>query len=310
MLIVATQSSEYLAEDLARLLGGNLLGIKRSNFPNGERYLCLELEDTADIIGQDAIIVASITNDDELLETYRLGSTLAELGASKRIFIIPYLAYSTMEVAKLPGEVVAAKTNARLLSSIPGAHNNAFIFCDVHEPALKYYFEGDVSVFEVSAVELLTKAIKQEKIEDPILGSADLGMPQQTKNLAKHLQADIALVSKSRQFSSTAVLAAVGDVKNRNVIIYDDMIRSGGSLIKAAKAYEKAGAKNIWAAVSHFAISTDNVMKKLRKAPIKKIITTNSHPATQRGNIRRTPFVNTLNINALFAKTLKKLLKE
>lgn len=307
MIIVATQSSEYLAADLARLLGGKLLGIKRTNFPNGERYLRLEIEDTGGLIGQDAVIVASITDDDELLEVYRLGSTLAELGTRKRIFVIPYLAYSTMEVAKLPGEVVTAKANVRLLSSIPGTHNNSFVFLDLHEPALKHYFEGDVSVFEISAVELLAKAIRQEKITDPILGSADLGMPQQTQKLAELLKADVALVSKSRQFSSTAVLAAVGDVADRNVIIYDDMIRSGESLIKAAKAYDKAGAKEIWAAVSHFAIPNDGVMKKLRKAPIKKIITANSHPASQRGNIRRTPFVDTVNITPAVAKTIKKL---
>lgn len=305
MLIVATQSSEYLAEDLSRLLGARLIGIERSQFPNGERYI--QIEEAEDFLGQDVLVIASITSDEELLEVYRLGSTLFELGTRRRVFVIPYLAYSTMEVAKHSGEVVTAKTNARLLSSMPGAHANSFLFCDLHEPSLKHYFEDDATVFEISAIELLAKAIKQENISDPIVCSADLGMPQQTQQLAQLLQADVALVSKSREFSHTAVLAAVGDVKDRNVIIYDDMIRSGGSLIQAAKAYEKAGAKEIGAAVSHFAISTDDVMKKLRNSPIKKIITTNSYPATQKGNIRRTPFIDALNINSAVAKMAKKL---
>ena len=212
-----------------------------------------------------------------------------------------------MEVAKQPGEVITAKTNARLLSSIPKAADNTLVFFDLHEPSLRHYFEGDVTAMELSAIQLLANALKQANIDNPIVGSADLGMPQQTQQLAELLQADVALVSKSRDFSHTAVLATVGDVEERNVVIYDDMVRSGDSLIKAAKAYKKAGAQAVWAAVSHFAIPDEKVVQKLRKAPLETIFTTNSHPSSQLTAVKRSKFVSVEDIAPTVAKFTRNL---
>lgn len=281
MLIFSTQKSEYLAKKLATALKASLALIERQTFNDGEHYMRITKPLPADIIGQPVVIVASITNDAELLEIQRLGVTLAHMNAGKIIFAIPFLAYSTMEVAKLPGEIVMAKTNAHLLSHFPKPHNNTFVFLDLHEASLTSYFEGDTTAQQISAIDILAKALKKKRISKPIIGSADLGMPLQVQHLAKLMKADVALVSKSRTFSHTAVLAAVGNVKNRNVIIYDDMVRSGESLTNAAEAYKKAGAKKVYAAISHLAITNKQALQALVKSPIELIVTTNSHPASQ-----------------------------
>ncbi|MEX1111828.1 MAG: ribose-phosphate diphosphokinase [Candidatus Andersenbacteria bacterium] len=307
--IVTTEGSNYLGSRVAHALKGRLLDTHRDTFADGERYYRVALASQEQLLNADVVCMSAVTTDQELLELQRIGVTLAHLGTRRRVFVVPFLSYSTMEKAKLPGEVVTAKTNALLLSSIPhGNQGNTFLFLDLHEPSLIHYFEGQSIFTELSAREILTQAIRNLKLKNYVLGSADLGMPGQVEYLAERLKVPIALISKSRKFSNTSVVACVGNVEGKTVVIYDDMIRSGGSIMQAAQAYKEAGAKKVFVAATHLALTNKEVVQKLERSDIQRIIATNSHPMSQLPEVQKSKRFTILDITPIFAKSVKKLL--
>ncbi len=162
--------------------------------------------------------------------------------------VIPYFAYSTMERAAQYGEVVTAKTRGpRLLSSLPTAARGTRIFLlDPHSEGIPHYFEGNITAFHVHGKSFVKEAAR--KIAGGI-SSWLRPMPARAKwvqSLAGDLGVDAAFVFKRRSSArKTTVTGVSAEVKGRRVIIYDDMIRTGGSLLGAARIYRDAGAKSI-----------------------------------------------------------------
>jgi ribose-phosphate pyrophosphokinase len=304
--VLATEASGYLAAKIAQQLGATHRHTVRRLFSNGERYYKIDIEDTKELSGKDVVFVGATHTDDDLLELYRVGSSLADLGTRRRIFVIPYFGYSTMERADKAGEVVTAKTNARLLSTIPNTNlGNVFLFLDLHKRGLLHYFEGDSLAVELSGQDLFIAAIKKLKLKKFMMASADLGTPGRIQSLANHFDTDIAFVRKTRDFEKTNVVAVIGDVKGHDVVIYDDMVRSGGSLIQAARAYKAQGAKRVVAVISHLALNNQEVVRLLQKSSIEKVITTNSHPMSQISRVQKSAFFEVLDVASLFSASIK-----
>ncbi len=307
--IITTAASEYLARQIAEELGVPLLPIERRYFSNGECYYRIDVQERYALMGKNVIYVGSTHNDPDFLELLRVGGTLANYGTRKRIFIIPYLGYSTMERATIPGEIVTAKENVRLLSSIPSyGLGNSFLFLDLHAHELIHYFEGDDLHYELHAEPALIQALRELKLDNFVFASTDLGRPLAIESLAKTFDTDIALISKARHFEETEVLAVIGEVENRTVVIYDDMIRSAESLIKAAVAYKEKGAEKVYALVSHLALNNDAVIAKLEQSVIEKIITTNSHPMSQHPAVVQSDKFIIKDVSPIFCQAVERLL--
>lgn len=282
ILLFSTESSLYFAWLIAKGLGIPVGKIHRKKFGGIERYYRIGIENRDDLMGKTVIFVGSTHTDDDINELYRVGCSLASLGSVRRIFVIPFLGYSTMERAKYPGEVVTAKVIARQLSSIPNSGlGNVFLLMDLHVSGLVHYFEGDCLRYELRTRDYLADAIESICLENFMFASADMGRPGLVADLAKRFKTSFALIDKDREFEKTEVGAVVGDVKGKNVIIYDDMTRSGGTIIQAAKAYIENGAVGVYAVLSHYALNDDIVAHELFNSPIKLLITTNTHPMSK-----------------------------
>lgn len=117
-------------------------------------------------------------------------------------------------------------------------------------------------------------------------------------------------IRKSRDYKKTKVLDVIGDVKGKTIIIYDDMTRSGGTLIPAAQAYLKRGAIKIYAVLSHLALNDRTVISKLIKSPIAKIISTNSHPMSQHALVKRSKKFMIKDVSPEFVQVIKKIVSE
>jgi len=292
--IFATENSEYFAQELVKRLGGGYMRIIHKVFGDGEMYYRVDIKDRQELVGLDAVIVSSATSDKEILEIFRVGCELASLGTRRRIFVIPFLGYSTMERAVKPGEIVTAKANARLLSAIPNCGlGNTFMFCDLHVNGIMQYFEGSCQCMELYAQNPLTKVIKEnifDKLapgEEAIFGSADLGRPLWVESFANHFHTSIAFIRKRRDMEDTRVVGTpIGEVKDKTVIIYDDMTRSGKTLINAAESYLASGAKKVMAVLSHFALNNDHIIDVLEQSCISLIISTNTHPMSQHPKVK------------------------
>src|SRR5262249_15992179 len=153
----------------------------------------------------------------------------------------------TMERAVRPGEVVTAKTRARLLSSIPSPPMGSRVaLLDLHAEGTPYYFEGRIRPVHLSGRPVIVRAIPELHAADFVLACTDAGRAKWVQNLANEAGVTASFVFKRRSSSGAPLVTTVSaQVQDQHVIIYDDMIRSGSSLLNAAEAYRKSGARKI-----------------------------------------------------------------
>lgn len=281
MIIFATEKYTDMAKTIAKGLKGSKLGdLERKTFPDGERYLRIK----STVKNKEVVIVGGTYSDAATMEIYDLSCALVKYGAKKLTLVIPYFGYSTMERAIKTGEVVGAKTRARLLSAIPQAsEGNEIYLMDLHSEGIPYYFEGSTKVFHLYAKEAVFSLIKKMvKGNNFVLASTDAGRAKWVQSLANELEVVPAFVYKKRiSGDTTEVVGVNADVMGKDVIIYDDMIRTGGSLINAAKAYKAAGAKKIYAIATHGILPGDSLNKLTDSGLFSKIGITDSYPHGQ-----------------------------
>jgi ribose-phosphate pyrophosphokinase len=306
VLLLSTVSTRPFAERLGARLGVPVAEVERQTFPDGERYLRLDLADRFAFLGQNVVLVAPTDSADSLDEVYRLGCTAVKHGAHALIVVMPYFGYSTMERAVRPGEAVTAKIIARQLSSIPrAARGNWFLLMDLHAAGIVHYFEGDAVALELYAEPKLIPAIESLGLSNLCLASTDMGRAKWVEKFANRLHAPVALIHKRRlSGSQTRVAAVVGDVAGRDVVVYDDMIRSGGSLLQAADAYLQAGAASVQAVTTHLVLPPGTV-ERLEASPLVHIIGTDTHPNCRLAEGR--PRFAIVSVADLFADVVGKL---
>ncbi len=275
-LVFGIRSYLAMARQIARLSKGELGKIEVQEFPDGERYQRI----LTDAANRDVVLVGGTSSDADTLELYDLACALAKYGALRLDIVVPYFGYATMERAVKRGEVVTAKTRARLLSSIPrAARGNRVFLLDLHSEGIPHYFEGDSTAFHVYGKPLVAKIARQLGGRDFVLASTDAGRAKWVQSLAEDLGVCPAFVFKKRiDGKRTAVTGVSAQVEGRQVIIYDDMIRTGGSLVNAAKAYLAAGAKVIDVISTHGLLPGDAAEKLRESGAIRSIHVTDSHP--------------------------------
>jgi ribose-phosphate pyrophosphokinase len=299
-VVFSTRSYAYFAADLCRAGGFAVGEIEVKAFPDGERYqrVVTPVED------ESVVLVGGTISDTDTLELYDLACAIVKFGARRLTLVIPYFGYSTMERATKPGEVVTAKTRARLLSAIPLAHTgNRVLLLDLHSEGIPYYFEGGLTPTHVYAKPLILEAARKLGGEDFVIASTDAGRAKWVESLANDLRVPAAFVLKRRVSGSetqlTAVSAAVG---GKTVIIYDDMIRTGGSLIQAARAYKEAGARDLYAVTTHGLFPGDSLGKVRAAGLFERVVATDSHP---RAREFKDGFLDVLPAASLFVPHLR-----
>ena len=275
-IFFATDNYATLMQAVAQGVSGDVGEVEKRRFFDGERYLRI-LER---VTGRSAVVVGGTVDDTETLELYDLASGLVQQGVKRLTLIVPFFGYGTMERVSKPGEVVKAKTRARLLSSIPvpGAGCEV-VLLDLHAEGITFYFEGNFMPVHLSAAPLVGKLARDLAGKNLVLAATDAGRAKWVERLANAIQAPAAFVYKRRHDDGrTEVTAVNAPVRGQDVVIYDDMIRSGGSLLGAARAYREAGARRIWAMTTHGLFPGDALEKLRASGLFEKIICTDSHP--------------------------------
>lgn len=284
-LLFATEPYKPLAEELLEQPDNQLLGVNivRKVFPDGERYLRVPHH----VKDAECIILGGTIDTDSIFEILNLGYQLVSQGAKKLTFMIPYFGYQTMERVSKDGEVVMAKTMAHWLSSVPkAAYGNEVILLEPHTDTLAQYFEPHTRTQVVSSMDVVMKACVELAGTSFVLGSTDVGRAKtieyiQREFARKHREYNIetAFVYKRRMSGTETEITGINaDVKDKIVVIYDDMIKTGGSLMKAAAIYKQHGAKEVYAVATH-AVLPGNSAKNLAICDaLEKVAVTNSHP--------------------------------
>lgn len=256
--------------------------IERKNFPDGERYLRI----LPDLYGRDVVLLGGTPTDACWLDVFDLACGIARGGARSLAIVMPYFGYATMERAVKSGEVVVAKTRARLLSAIPAPEGGTHLFLfDLHTDGIEFYLDDRILSRHVYGAPIITTKIATTMAGRPfVLGACDAGRAKWVQSLARDLHVEPAFVYKRRDETSggTSVTGINADVRGKEVVVYDDMIRTGSTLIQAGKAYLAAGATKVHAIASHLILPGDSFEKLQKTGVFSSIMGTNSHPSSQK----------------------------
>jgi len=255
--------------------------VVRKTFPDGEQYLRI----VDDPWGRDVVLLGGTPTDLDWLELYDLGYAISRGGARSLSIVMPYFGHSTMERAVLPGEVVTAKTRARLVSAIPPCEGGTRVYLfDLHTDGIPYYFGDSHVTHHLYGASLVTDLIRKTMDGRAyLLGATDAGRAKWVQSLARDLDVEPAFVYKRRDPDSgkLAITGVNADVRGREVVIYDDMIRTGSSLIQAASAYLSAGATRCHAIASHLVLPNGALEKLRQSGMFEHILGTDSHPGSE-----------------------------
>jgi ribose-phosphate pyrophosphokinase len=300
-LVFATASYGYLQDSLCAYDHCEAGEIETRPFPDGERYLRILTES----VGRDIVVLGGTINDADTLTLYDLACATVGAGARTLTLVIPFFGYQTMERRVKKGEVVVAKTRARLFSSIPPAGlGNRVVLMDLHSEGIPHYFSGEVRPVHLSARSLMLAEIRRVGGEEFVLGATDAGRAKWVESLANDLGVEGAFIFKRRHDDGTTEAASMNaDVHGRKVVIYDDMIRTGGSLIGAARAYLDAGATSTAAVATHGVFPGDALRRLNDSGLFTHIVCTDSHPRSL--EVARESRLDVVSIAELLAEFLE-----
>ncbi len=276
-LVFGTRSYAYLQRAIAVAAGHGLGEVERTTFPDGE----LGLRIVTPVGGRNAVLVGGTASDSDTLELYDLACGLVQDGARSLVLAIPFFGYATMERMARPGEVVTAKTRARLLSSIPTPGSGSrVLLLDLHSDGVPYYFEGALRPFHLRATSIIMDTARRLAGSRPmVVACTDAGRAKWVETLANKLGVRASFVFKRRTDGATTEVTAVSaQVQGAHVVIYDDMIRTGGSLLGAARAYQAAGAAGISVITTHGLFVGDALARLRASGLFEAIVCTDSHP--------------------------------
>lgn len=271
--MIGGPASRSLARKVARRLGGKFIDSKVRTFPDGENKVTI-----TGVPRGDAVVIQSTHPpvDSNLIQLLSLISK-AKKTASRVTAIVPYLCYMRQDIEFLPGEMVTSKVVARMLQA---AGADRVITVDIHSTIAMNYF--DVQIKNTSAVPDIASCFKKLKLKNPIVVAPDLFWSNKAKELADALNTGYMALNKQRD-RKTGKLRIIqkkkADLSNRDVILLDDMISTGNSMVKAARYVRAQKCARIFAACTH-ALLVDDAEANLRAAGISEIVSTNTVSGT------------------------------
>ena len=267
--VIAGNTSKGLGKRVAKRLKATFIPAETTIFPDGESKITLKK-----IPKKGVILVVQSTSppvDTNLLQLLSMVSQARKF-SSKIYAVIPYMGYARQDRSFLGGEIITISVVAKMLKT---AGAKKIIVVDIHSKiALKHF---KIQVENVSAIPKLVNYFKRIKLKNPLVVSPDAGGSSRAKEFAMQFDSNFTSLKKyrNRKTGKVKIQSSKMDVKNRDIILVDDMISSGGSIIKATQFLKKQGAGRIFVACSH-AILINDAEKKIRKAGVREIVSTNT----------------------------------
>jgi ribose-phosphate pyrophosphokinase len=269
--VIGGGASKDLAKQLARKLKAVYIKTETKIFPDGESKVTLQK-----IPKKSVILVVQSTYppvDTNLLQTLSIISQVRKI-SSRTFAIIPYMGYARQDKQFLSGEVITMSVVAKMLQSV-GAKK--VIVVDIHSNTALNHF--NIPTENVSAVPELAKYFKKLNLKNPLVVSPDMGGYSRSKKFASLLKTDFIVLKKhrDRKTGRVSIQTAKVDVQGKDLILVDDIISTGGSIIKAAQFLKKQKCKRVFVACTH-GLLVEGAEKKIRKAGVSRIISTNTIP--------------------------------
>lgn len=292
--IFSGTKSEYMAKEICDDLGVELGKMNILHFADGEFEVSFE----ESIRGCEVFLVQStFPNSDNLMELLLMIDAAKRASAASIIAVIPYFGWARQDRKDKPRVSIAAKLVADLLST---AGVDRVICMDLHADQIQGFF--NVPVDHLYASSVFIPYIESLHLTDMVIATPDVGGAKRANNYAKYFDVPLVLCHKQRAKANVvASMTVIGDVKDKNVILIDDMVDTAGTITKAADLMKSQGAKSVRALCSH-AIMSDPASDRVNECAMEEIIFTNSIPYS--GNCKKCTI---LSVARLIADTIRRV---
>ena len=264
MIVIGGSASMDLAKELASVMGCDYIQAATTTFPDGECYTRIDAEKLDD----DVVIVQTTSPDSKLIELLLLQDAVRRLGAKSITLVIPYFGYARQDRGFKPGEPESAKVMCQHLDM----NCDRVITVDIHKEAVLNYFNHPHK--DLKAAPVIAEYFKGKGI-DMVL-SPDIGAAGRAKMVGEVMGVPYDHLEKTRLSGTDVRIApAKADVKGKKVLIVDDMISTGGTIIAAAYALREAGAAGISVACTH-GVFVNNAIEKFTGSSLDALLSCNT----------------------------------
>lgn len=271
------------------------------SFSDGENYVQID----ENVRGADVFVIqpTSPPVNDALMELLIMLDALKRSSASRVTAVLPYYGYARQDRKDKPRVPITAKLVADLITA---AGADRVLTLDLHAAQIQGFF--NIPVDHLFAAPVVVGHLKKLDLEDLTIVSPDAGGVERARAYAKRLGATLAIIDKRRVAANqTEVMNIIGDVRDRNVFIVDDIIDTAGTLIHSVEALAAQGAKSISASCTH-AVLSGPAVDRINKSPLQQVITTNSMPTSDKE--QECSKLRTLSIGDLLAEAIKRIHNE
>lgn len=295
--IFSGNSNPELAQKIASQLGVELGDAVVTRFSDGE----ISVNINESVRGVDAFIIQSTCSpvNRHLMEMLIMIDAFKRASAGRITAVIPYYGYARQDRKAKARDPITAKLVANLLTA---AGADRILTMDLHANQIQGYF--DIPVDHLLGGRILMEHFEKMNIEDLVVVSPDHGSVARARTFAQYLDSPIAIVDKRRPKDNVSeVMNIIGDVRDKNLIILDDMIDTAGTLCNAAEALKKFGAKNIYACCTHPVLSGPAI-ERIQNSELTEVIVLDTIPLPEEKRIEK---INILSTAPLFASAIEKI---
>ncbi len=298
--IFAGNSNRELAEEIAKKIRLPLGASVVSSFSDGE--IAISINEV--VRGSDVFIVQSTCTpvNDNLIELLILIDALKRASAGRITAVMPYFGYARQDRKAKARDPISAKLVANLITT---AGADRVLTMDLHAPQLQGFF--DIPVDHLLGAPLLAQYFMNKfanGVEDVVVVSPDIGSVGRCRKFAEKLEVPLAIIDKRRPKANVCeIMNIIGDVRGKRVILVDDMIDTGGTIVNAASALTDIGATEVYACCTHGVLSGPAI-DRVRTSPIKELVTLNTISLPKEKKISK---ITVLSVADVFAEAIERI---
>jgi len=297
MAVFTGNANPKLAKSICNYLGIKLSKASVDRFSDGE----VRVKIRENVRGRDVFVVqpTSPPANDNIMELLIIIDALRRASADRITVVIPYFGYARQDRKDQPRVPITAKLIANILTGA-GAHRVLTI--DLHAGQIQGFF--DIPLDNLYAINVFVEHIAGLKMKNLAIVSPDVGGIKMARAYSKRLKAPLAIVDKRRiNDKETTVMNIMGEVKDRNVILIDDMVTTASSLVEAITALKNAGCGDVYAAITH-SVLTGAAVERIDSSSLKKLFVTDTIPLDKD---KKTDKIKVLSIAPLLSEAIKRI---
>jgi ribose-phosphate pyrophosphokinase len=295
--VFAGNASKGLAQKICENLNIPLGDAEVSSFSDGE--IAVNINET--VRGSDVFVVQSTCApvNRHLMELLIMIDAFKRASAGRITAVVPYYGYARQDRKAKARDPITAKLVADIMTA---AGADRVLTMDLHAAQIQGYF--NIPVDHLLGVPILAQYFKKMNIADPVIVSPDLGSVTRARNLANHLDCPIAIIDKRRPKANVSeVMNIIGDIKDKNVILIDDMIDTAGTITQGAKALKDFGAKEVYACCTHPVLSGPAI-ERIRDSVIKELVVLDTIHLTEEKTLDN---IKILSVAPIFAEAIRRI---